>query len=84
MGEIFEESNASDRPLQRAAWTDWYFKVKIVAYINNFRETLMQLAAEDPLKYQALKKLRVVEYLDLLDLKVKHNRVRAEYDAGWG
>ena len=55
-----------------------------MAYINNFRETLMQLAAEDPLKYQALKKLRVVEYLDLLDLKVKHNRVRAEYDAGWG
>jgi hypothetical protein len=34
----------------------------------------MTLAGEDPLKYHAMKKLRVVEYLDLMELKVKQAR----------
>ena len=44
----------------------------------------MQLAMEDPLKYRALKKLRVIEYLDLLELKAKHSQATTGYDAGWG
>ncbi|HWB62977.1 MAG TPA: hypothetical protein VG603_05645 [Chitinophagales bacterium] len=54
-----------------------------MGFSDNFRNSLMALAGEDPLKYQALRKLRVIEYLDLLELKVKHNRLTAQQPE-WG